>query len=60
MNNTTVDSLKALYIKLGGNADDIEELSTIPEMIDALTEIMDAEGGGGSNITVNGERMVVN
>lgn len=59
--NLTVDSLKALYVKLGGNASDVENISTIPEMIDALTAIIESGGGsGGSTITINGERIVVN
>lgn len=56
--NTTVDSLKELYIKFGGNAEDVEEISTIPEMIDALTAIIDGSGSG-NTITVDGERMVI-
>lgn len=61
--NLTVDSLKALYVKLGGNASDVENISTIPEIINALTAIIDTESGGGSGgstITINGERIVVN
>lgn len=55
----TVESLKALYVKCGGNAEDVANISTIPEMIDALTEIVDVDGGSGNSITVNGERIVV-
>ena len=58
--NTTVDSLKALYVKFGGNPEDVADIILIPDMIDALTEIVDVEGGGsGQSITVNGERIVI-
>lgn len=54
----TVESLKALYVKCGGNAEDVVNISTIPEMIDALTEIIEISESG-NTITVNGERIVV-
>lgn len=58
--NTTVDSLKALYIKFGGDPDNVAAIFTIPDMIDALTSIVTVEGGGsGRSITVNGERIVI-
>jgi len=56
--NTTVDSLKALYVKFGGNPEDVADISTIPDMIDALTEIVEVDGSG-NTITVNGERIVI-
>ncbi len=31
--NTTVDALKALYTALGGSADDVANINTIPDMI---------------------------
>ena len=60
----TVNSLKALYVKFGGNPEDVADISTIPEIIDALTAIIGVDdgggsGGSGSTITVNGERIVV-
>ena len=54
----TVESLKELYVKCGGNAEDVADISTIPEMIDALTEIVEISESG-NTITVNGERIVV-
>ena len=55
---TTVNALKGLFTKLGGNAEQVENVSTIPDMIDEITEAVDA-GSGGSKITVNGETMMV-
>ena len=54
----TVESLKELYVKCGGTAADVADISTIPEMIDALTEIVEISESG-NTITVNGERIVV-
>lgn len=45
---TTVDALKALYVKLGGTAADVANVVTIPDMIDAVTSIAEAGSGGGS------------
>ena len=38
--NTTVDSLKALYVALGGTAATVADVSTIPDMIDAITTVI--------------------
>ena len=35
---TTVEALQALYVAKGGNLEDVENLTTIPEMIDAIAE----------------------
>lgn len=43
MNN--VDALKALYIALGGSADDVANLATIPEMINAIAAVVSSGGG---------------
>ena len=37
--NTTVDELKVLYTELGGSAEDVENISTIPDMIAALANV---------------------
>lgn len=37
--NTTVDELKVLYTELGGSAEDVENISTIPDMIAALADV---------------------
>lgn len=36
---TTVDELKALYVHLGGTAADVEDLTLIPQMIAAISEL---------------------
>lgn len=41
---TTVDELKALYVHLGGTAADVEDLTLIPQMIAAISEL-DIAGG---------------
>ena len=43
MSNTTVGSLKQYYVKKGGNLSDVENITTIPGMIDAITAL---PGGG--------------
>lgn len=53
---TTVDALKGLYEKLGGESDQVEEITTIPDMIDELTAVAKT---GGSTITKNGETLVI-
>lgn len=37
--NTTVEALKALYVALGGTATDVENISTIPEIINAIATV---------------------
>lgn len=36
---TTVEALKALYVVLGGSADDVENLTLIPDMIKAYENL---------------------
>lgn len=38
--NTTVDELKTLYVKLGGNLADVENLKTDAEIIDKIEDIV--------------------
>ena len=38
--NTTVDELKTLYVKLGGNLADVENLKTDAELIDKIEDIV--------------------
>lgn len=39
MMDTTVDALKALYVALGGSADDVANIVLIPDMINALATV---------------------
>ena len=36
---TTVDALKTLYTKLGGDADDVADISLIPDMIAEIANV---------------------
>ena len=45
--NTTVNELKAYYVKNGGQASDVVGIDTIPDMIAKITEISGGGGGGG-------------
>lgn len=44
--NTTVESLQGLYVARGGDLSDVEDLNTIPEMIDAITNITESSTEG--------------
>lgn len=35
----TIDALKALYVALGGSADDVADLVIIPDMINAIATV---------------------
>ena len=48
--NTTVEALQALYVKKGGNLEDVANITTIPDMIDALADI-----GAGMVVTDDGD-----
>ena len=38
----TVESLKGLYVALGGSADDVKNVTLIPDMIDKITAVVPA------------------
>ena len=40
----TVTALKALYVALGGDADDVAELVLIPDLINAIATVVSATG----------------
>lgn len=40
--DSTVKALKNLYAALGGNADDVANISRIPDMIDAIATVAEA------------------
>jgi hypothetical protein len=48
---TTVEALKDYYVEIGGTATDVENVTTIPDMINAIT----AMGGGSSLPEVTAE-----
>lgn len=60
MSNTTVDSLKQYYAKKGGNLSDVESVSTIPGMIDAITALPGGGEPGGDYVanTYKGKKVV--
>lgn len=49
--NTTIESLQGLYVARGGNLSDVEDLNTIPEMIDAIASITESSTEGSVPIT---------
>lgn len=54
---TVADSLKGLYAKLGGTPEDVEDTSTVTEMIQEITEVAGSGSGGGGGafkLTVGG------
>lgn len=59
--DTTIDSLKALYVKLEGDPTVVENVTTIPDMINALTEIIQTIPTvlTGSVITTKDEILVI-
>ncbi len=40
--NTTVEALKALYVALGGSAEDVANITIIPDMINAMVPLATA------------------
>lgn len=42
--NQTVDALKALYAALGGTADDVADITLIPDMVNAIAALVQSGG----------------
>lgn len=42
---STVTALKALYVALGGDADDVAALTLIPDIINLIAALVTASGG---------------
>ena len=40
--NTTIESLQAVYVSIGGNLSDVENINTIPDMLDAIAILKDS------------------
>lgn len=38
---TTIEALQTVYVSRGGSYEDVENLTTIPEMINAINEIIE-------------------
>lgn len=38
--DNTIDALRALYVALGGSADDVANINIIPDMINALAALV--------------------
>jgi hypothetical protein len=55
---TTVEALKELFVKMKGDAAQVENVNTIPDMIEALTSVAES-GSGGSTITAQGETLMI-
>jgi len=45
MQKNTVNALKDLYVKLGGELTTVSNDSTIPDCIDAITEVVELPSG---------------
>lgn len=45
---TTMDALKALYVALGGSADEVADMVLIPDLIYAIAELKEAEAANGA------------
>lgn len=54
---TTVEALKDLYTKLGGEESQVENINTIPDMIDAIAtnDVILAD----AKISVSGKTLVI-
>ena len=42
--DTTVQALQALYVKKGGSLDDVSDVTTIPDMINAISALTGTAG----------------
>ena len=50
---TKLDALKHMYVALGGNYDDVKNITNIADMIDMCADWVEEHGGGGGTITVD-------
>ena len=41
--NTTIEALQDLYVAKGGTLSDVENITTIPDMIEALSTLSEGE-----------------
>lgn len=47
----TVEALQALYVAFGGNIEDVANITTIPEMINAITTVVSSSSWGLPTVT---------
>lgn len=55
---STIEALKDLYVKLGGHLTDVADDVTIPDCIDAITDVVDASGNKNLVATIDGNGTV--
>ena len=53
--NTTVDALKALYIAFGGSADDVANLTVIPDVILAIANLGSVKATSAMSVNSDGD-----
>ena len=58
--NTTVESLQGLYVARGGDLSDVEDLNTIPDMIDAIASITESSTEGSVPVTSDEVDEIIN
>lgn len=58
--NTTVESLQALYVAKGGELSEVENLNTIPEMIDAIATMTEESTEGSVPISSSEVDEIIN
>lgn len=57
--DTNIDALKNLYVALGGNLTDVENINTTPDMINAIATVaVNIKGKGGKTQTIPEDRLL--
>lgn len=57
--DTNIDALKNLYVALGGNLTDVENINTTPDMINAIATVAaNLKGKGGKTQTIPEDRLL--
>lgn len=57
--DTNIDALKNLYVALGGNIEDVENINTTPDMINAIATVAtNLKGKGGKTQTIPEDRLL--
>ena len=58
--NTTVEALQNLYVAKGGTLSDVENLTTIPDMIEAIADITEDDTSGSVPVTSDEVDAIIN